>query len=181
MQCKVALNKNINVWHLTFCYCRSLLELRTSSPMEVVRRKSSLFRAIQYLAVDLNDFHQKYLSVSKLFGILGMLTISLFALIRLSSALLPQQILIFGMCAVDSFIAMMYCYGLMASVYSTAKSMSTRIGMMHHLQRNPWFSRFFRSWPIIKIRLGSTNFIDEFTPLIVLNFSLSQLVNLLLM
>ncbi len=41
--------------------------------------------------------------------------------------------------------------------------------------------KYIRSWPVLKIYMGSVNYYDEKTALILLDFNISQVVSLLLL
>lgn len=140
-----------------------------------------LFRAIHLLTINLNSFHQKYMSIVKMLALIGISTTSLFAVIRLSSVLLWQEILVYCMAALESFIAIIFCIGAMASVYSTSNFVMQNCGGVVRFQRNGWFRRHYTSWQVLCVKLGSVNYIDRYTPLVLLETAVEELVNLLLL
>ncbi len=42
-------------------------------------------------------------------------------------------------------------------------------------------TRYVRSWPVFKVYTGSVNFYEEKTALVLLDFNITQVVNLLMM
>ncbi|CAL8068663.1 unnamed protein product [Orchesella dallaii] len=141
----------------------------------------AIFRQIQIITIEFNDYHQKYNSVTKLI-VMGLgIVIAMFALIRLHGNLLAPQFLIFGSTVMEFFCAIVFSYGVKACVYLVCKQLMHDTQAMHSLQRHKWFRRYFKSWPILKAYLGSVNYIDQLTPLNVMDFSITQLVNLLLL
>lgn len=140
-----------------------------------------VFRQIQLIFVEFNAYHQNYLCVAKLYQMVAGLVLSLFAIIRLWDSLLFPQRIIFVTGVVEFATGIMFVYGTKANLYLTSRALLAQVKRMHSFSQNTWFRKFTRSWPILKVYLGSVNFIDELTPLVTMNFVMSQLVNVLLL
>ncbi len=145
-------------------------------------QKVLMFRNIQILLIHFNEFHAKYLVLVKIFGQALYITLGLYSFIRLSTVLPVVQFLVHGIGILDSLIGVIFCYGMKAQVFSVSTALKTQDKnyIMRNLLRSKWFQRFFRSCPQLKVKIGSVNYIDEFTPLSIISISLGQLVNFLL-
>lgn len=69
--------------------------------------------------------------------------------------------------------------GVSADVYKTSKEVQNRL--KKKFRQDKWIRRWLLSCPYIKIYFGSSNFFDDLTPLILLDFVIDQTVSLLLM
>ncbi|CAL8068669.1 unnamed protein product [Orchesella dallaii] len=141
----------------------------------------STFRQIQIIMIEFNSYHQNYNSVVKIGYMVIGIDIGLYALVRLYDSLLVPQIITYMIAVIELFCVILFAYGLKACVYVASKQLLKDIKGLNMLNGHKWFRRYIRSWPVLKVYLGSVNFIDEVTPLRILDFAISQLVSLLLL
>ncbi len=147
-----------------------------------LQRNVLMFRNIQILLIHFNEYHAKYLVVVKIIGQALFITLGIYSFIRLSNVLPVAQFLVYGVGILDSLIGVIFCYGMKAQVFSVSGALKTqnKNSVSRNLLRSKWFQRYFRSCPQLKVKIGSVNFVDEFTPLSIISLSLGQLVNFLL-
>ncbi|CAL8068665.1 unnamed protein product [Orchesella dallaii] len=178
---------DLNISYM-WCHCiRNYIKLysRILSNISVNTKnfhgKVSTFRQIQLITVEFNSYHQKYNAVTKISIMVIGIDIALYALIRLYDSLLAPQILTYVTAVFEFFCGILFAYGLKACVYVASKQLLEDTKGLQGLHGHKWFRRYFRSWPVLKVYMGSVNFIDQVTPLTVLDFAISQLVSLLLL
>ncbi len=100
--------------------------------------------------------------------------------------ILPQLILFSGL-AFDTVLIVMLMDGTFkAGVFVASKNILRKVnkftaGSIALSQNLRLQRKYVRSWPVLKIYTGSVNFYEEKTALILLDFNISQVVNLLLM
>ncbi len=78
-------------------------------------------------------------------------------------------------------IAMIFISQVAAGVYTRSKSFVNCARRSRNYRRKSWFTKMSRAQYFIKIRFGSTNYIDQMTPLIYMNFCLTQTVSLVIL
>ncbi len=140
-----------------------------------------MFRQIQLLCYGFNSYHQKYLSVVKLLHMSVFITIGLYALIRLWPILVLPQIIMFATGVIESVVGILLGFGVKAYVYTTSKLVIHNVKKWKSVQKDKEFRRIVKSWPILKVHLGSVNFIDEVTAINALDLCCNQVASLLLM
>lgn len=147
-----------------------------------VARSVSMFKELQLLVTFYNLIHGNILSVMVTVGIGQLSIISTYAVIGLYSELSVAQRLYFGFLSFDCFLVMLLCDGgFKAAVNSVSRDILARVRSAPYFINKRIMRRYVRSWPPVKIRLGSTNFYDRETPLNLIAFCISQVVNLLLL
>ncbi len=122
-------------------------------------------------------------------GIVCMMFIhilSLYACIKFGYVLPLYMLLFFSLCALDSCVVVLCMYNSMANVVRASTfvlKIQLRFGMgsKDALRLSPWFRRYLKSCKLVKIYVGSTNFVEPLTPLLVEQFFIEQTVSLLLL
>ncbi|CAL8129234.1 unnamed protein product [Orchesella dallaii] len=122
-------------------------------------------------------------------------TVSLYALIYLGlgeqGISIPQ--LMFLSCALlDTFLAIVACFGTFARVHSESsltisfmkKNLLPRLMQNHNLRQRKHLivliSKYVNSFRVLKVYIGDINYVEKFTPVVMLRFCLDQVVALLL-
>lgn len=189
------------LWTLLPIFCHSVMEVIIYSSLHCfcltnylhlfwrkcqwqwnVSRTVRIYKELELLAIYYNRIHGGVLSVTATILLSNNLILSVYALVGLYSEINLSQISFFFLFSFDSFIVLLVCDG---GFKATVNTVSERVLAM--VRASPYFikrrivKRYIKSWPSIKIRLGSTNFYDRETPLNLIAFCVSQVVNLLLL
>lgn len=141
-----------------------------------------MYKEIQLLTAYYNQIHGSVLSVSFTVSVSSNFIISFFAAVGLYSEMMWPIVLLYASIAFNTMIEIMVCDG---GTKATVNTVSTRI--LSKVRAAPNFrmsrdvKRYVVSMPVLKIRLGSTNFYDKETPLNLIDFCVGQVVNLLLL
>lgn len=85
----------------------------------------------------------------------------------------------FPLITTDTVIVVFGMLRLASKVLS--KSQEKLIALNKCAPRNRWFIQFLKSCPPQKVGFGSSNFVDEMTPLVITQFCISQTVSLMLL
>lgn len=155
-----------------------------SSNIEKQLRK---YKELQLHTLFFNQMHQDCIIFSVMWNVMYGFIISVFALAEYGSQLTFPQVVVFGNIAFATFIAMVVVYGIFAKVNSNSLKalafLEQRVipSIREHRKLRKWTKKYIASLPQLKIQLGTTNFVDGFTPLVMLQFCLGQLCNLRLM
>jgi len=113
---------------------------------------------------------------------LVFLTISFFLLVTLLGQNTPViQLGFFFAYAMDCLLVIVIVLGMQGRVYTTSKKAMQMAKQGEKWQRDCWSKRVIRSWQPLKIGFAWVNFFDRFTGINVLQFSLGQTINLLMM
>ncbi|CAL8069313.1 unnamed protein product [Orchesella dallaii] len=173
----------------SFCYRNYLIYLQNIMGLfkqqqkicDEQRNDLIIYKQIQLLLIHHNSIHQSLIVVVILNQSMFVVTVGLFLLIGMYSRLDISQKLLFVVTGIDALLVVVVVFGFLGLVY--ASSMNTlEIGKeVQILRKDPWARRYIRSWPPLKIGLGSVNFIDKVTGLVSVDFSVNQTVNLLMM
>ncbi|CAL8117884.1 unnamed protein product [Orchesella dallaii] len=86
----------------------------------------------------------------------------------------------FILIAANASLCDVIVFGSAGRVYVTSRDTIRRIQRKPQVQETLWAKRFFRSCPPLKVQLGHVNFFDQLSPLMFVDFSINQIVNLLL-
>lgn len=149
----------------------------------------SMHRQFQVLTEAYNNIMQKTITPFYLILSPTLFCVAVYTLMALGTNIdgmsLVTLIVIFGLALSQNFI----CFYFAIEVYKTSRSIHNKDGI---IQRNPktrsendysrkLFDRYWRSFPIAKIRFLDGNFFEDCTCLIMLQFSVDQAVSLILM
>jgi len=150
----------------------------------LVHEKCLLYRVIQILALWTNIILNRTL-VSLISASITLLALGLAGFVRLewsSSNLMPLVVSL--IMVMDAGLAVVVLLGGMVGVYLESKRVFQILGerLSTDLPRieRMYLQKFYRSCRLIRINLGSSNFLDALTPLNCLNFAVSITVQILL-
>jgi len=89
---------------------------------------------------------------------------------------------IFTSCSTNGLLVLMICLGGMVAIRSKSKKVLQENKVMQgETQReSKIYRKFWQSCPIIKIKFGAQNFVEELTPLNCLDFTVNLAVQFLL-
>lgn len=141
-------------------------------------------KEIQLLTANYNWIHGNVLSVAVTIYASSNFIIGAYACLCLHSEMSPPEFLFFGLISFDCFLIMLFCDGgFKSTVNSSSIDALARIRTCNHCTTKTWsgIKRYLKSWPVAKIKLGCTNFYDKETPLNLIQFSVGQVVTLLLL
>jgi len=68
-----------------------------------------------------------------------------------------------------------------SNVISASEDFLETLNNLGNFKTEKWFRKKIRSLPSIKIGMGSSNYFDKLTPLVLLDFCINQAVSLMLM
>lgn len=92
------------------------------------------------------------------------------------------MLLIMGTVIFDIILLIIECDGkIKAQLYEMSQIVLRNIRSNQYLMTNSYLRRCYKSWRPLRIYLGSTNFYEAATPLVLMDFLVGQTVALLLM
>ncbi len=145
-----------------------------------------IFKQIQIVVLLYNDIHQGALSAAGAALCTFVFVLSFYSVINLSQYLLLPQIIFFAGLAFDTMLIVVLVDGIFkkAGVYKASKYVVDRVtkfAATSRISNRKLRRRHIKSWRVPKIYMGTSNYYDGKTALVILDFNLSQVVNLLLM
>ncbi|CAL8087603.1 unnamed protein product [Orchesella dallaii] len=149
---------------------------KTKSPY----KKVLFFRQLQLMLISHNWIHKSYAVVAALGQSVFLMTICLYCLVNLHASLLPVHVSFFLSTAAQCFTTIIAVGGTLGDVYSNSGQLLEDIKAEIPLQKNTWFRRSFKSWPVQKIRFGQVNFLDRLSPVTLVDFSINLTLNMVL-
>ncbi|CAL8129017.1 unnamed protein product [Orchesella dallaii] len=157
----------------------------TSAPKKATKYLL-LCRHIQILNRYYNLVQQNGLIIAHNIMLTFGFIISFFTLISLGTKISFPEFLLFGSASIDGATVILICYSFMGQLHSTSKLVCTptREQLLYNnvtrLQRK-WIQRYTKSLSNLKSYVGDVNFVEELTPLVMLNFCIYQTASLLLL
>lgn len=175
----------VAIYSTIHCYCLTnyhFLFLRNSLRDQNVSRSVQMYRELQLLVINYNRIRGGNLSV--LITILLSTTIVLpaYLVLGVPKELSLAQLIRFCFVIFISSVIIIFCVGgFKAAVNIVSKGILESMKASAFFMKNRALRRYVKSWQLAKIKLGSTNFYDKETPLNLMGFCVSQVVNLLLL
>ncbi|CAL8135913.1 unnamed protein product [Orchesella dallaii] len=180
------------VVHLTlvqsYCFYRYVQlvdQLIVEKPKQALKHLP-LYRQIQILNRYYNVIRNNGIIIAHEYLLIIAFIISVFMLISLGSNGTLPELILFGLCGFDGAIVLLVCNTLMGQIYSGSKQFRTKI--KEHILSNQvlnkqrkWTQRYLKSCAVLKCNIGDVNFIEELTPLVMIDFCINQIVSLLLL
>jgi len=171
------------------CYCflnymrvlQKHLELKCK--LVAATKLGNIYRQIQLLVAAHNNIHQKVLTVCTTGLYQTCFILPAFVIIRHGDQLLFPLIVCFGVIIVYALMAIFEIVGaVIVNVFSVSKAVVQSFKSIPVTTKgnDKWIRKFGKSLPIVKMGLGSGNFFDECTPLVMVDFAITQTVSLLL-
>ncbi|CAL8129379.1 unnamed protein product [Orchesella dallaii] len=149
------------------------------------------FRQLQIILRRYNLIQQDVMIVALLNMVLLIFVVSLYALIYLGSGdegISIPQLMFFSCSLLDTFLAIVVCFGAFAGVHkeslrTVAFMRETLLPSLKHNQSHQrrLATRYVMSFRVLKVNIGEVNYVEKFTPIVMLNFCFGQIVNLLLL
>ncbi len=144
-----------------------------------------IYKQIQILMLLYNDIHQGALSAAGTTLCTYVFVLSFYSVINLSQYLLLPQIIFFAGLAFDTMLIVVLVDGIFkAGVYKVSNQVLdsvTKFAATSWISNKKLRRKHIQSWRVPKIYMGTNNYYDGKTALVILDFNLSQVVNLLLM
>lgn len=141
-----------------------------------------LWNQIQILTSTYNSIHQNCITIvsSMLFAVVFI--ISLYTAVGFHETLHTLQVWIFALCVFQAVTLTIDLDGnVNGMVYGKSRQCLHKFSRDRVIMKSRLNRRHLKSLPAVKINKGSAYFYDELLPLNVINFNVSQTVNLLLM
>ncbi|CAL8121144.1 unnamed protein product [Orchesella dallaii] len=143
-------------------------------------RGISMFRQIQIMLKVYNSIHEGPAILSAIFQTLFLLILSGYALIGLHSKMQSPQITFFVSGGFQAVIIIVLIFGTLDRIHRNFRKLNKNMRRMKDIRMSQWFKRELRSWPIQKVGLGQDNYLKSITPMIMIHFSITCIVNMLL-
>ncbi|CAL8145479.1 unnamed protein product [Orchesella dallaii] len=144
------------------------------------------YRELQILVRIYNGIQQDIVVVAVLHLVMVGFTVSNFALFRIGFGMRLPFLLMNAMTSFDTFIIIYFYYGCYGRVCQD--SFNILSGLMRKPPPGPkgkldrkLLKHYVVSFSPLKIFLGAVNFLEKLSPIVILDFCLKQVVNLLLL
>lgn len=178
----------VSIGLLLKCHClRNYIDLAMHTLQQDQTIKTCMiYRELQIMNALYREIYSRYMTLVVLACVVGLHIISVYACIKFGTQLPLPMVLAFTNVAVIAMFVIVYIFSCLADVFVSSKKLlidckslrpdaKTR-GMSHF-----WFKRFTASCRVLRIYIGHTNYVDEFTPLVVEDFVASQTAGLMCM
>lgn len=166
---------------------KQVFDKQPPSPKSICKN-TEMFREVQLLCCFYNDIHKKRIMPTYVLHWVLCSSVTLFTVVS-KFVRDPLAMLIFGNGLAMSIGTIMLVYHLPVKLfiessnlmdskpYSQWKKRSVALEDQKIVQLT---RRYWRSFPILKVFMFETNFFDSSTPLVILDFSINQAINLIL-
>jgi len=145
-----------------------------------------IYRQFQILGRYYNLFQQDGLCTASIFIAMMGFIISTYSLINFGSELSVPELLLFAVIVVDTFLALLFYTTVLGQVKTASATLIDQVKLRKVVKvgsqvDRKWIEKFVTSFWELKSCMGDGNYVEQGTPLVVLDFCISQVVNLLLM
>ncbi|CAL8140234.1 unnamed protein product [Orchesella dallaii] len=166
-------------------YIQLVDKLIAAKPKEALKHLP-LYRQIQILNHYYNINQKHDLLIAHEYIMVFGVIISFFALISLGTEAFLPQFMLHSLNGFDAAIVLLVCNSIMGQMYSASKQFCRKTKdqiLSNHLSgvQRRWIQRYLKSCAVLKCNVGDVNFIEELTPLVMLDFCINQIVSLLLL
>ncbi|CAL8108039.1 unnamed protein product [Orchesella dallaii] len=159
---------------------------RAKYRISTVFHNAKVYRFIQLLNLFLNRILQRVL-ISFIAEAILLTALSLVAMVRLDwKSYNMVSLVLAGLLLANSLSFFNISLGGMVGVYTKsakvlqAANRIARVGRGHSQAERKWLMKFYRSCPLLKMRIGYCNFLDGVTPLVCIDVAINLTVQLLL-
>lgn len=142
-----------------------------------------LYRELQLLLCYFNRINQDIFISTLLYFISIGNVIGMFAFITGRTEMSFMQFWIMGSAASQSYLCIIFGYGTFGKIFNDSYKLlkafsAVKVSMK---EQNKFYRKSVKSLQPLKVMLGSVNFVDQLTPIALIDFFLGILVNLLLL
>lgn len=156
----------------------SCIKKDPKSEMKLLFRNVLIFRRLQLLTGRFNKIHQLKVLVPLLFTVTSHQVFSVYGAIKFNGQLNFVSYALFAILGSQGFLVIMGMFTGLADVFTMSKRV--KLNLEKSQRHHKFLRRFHFSCPLIKIRFGTLNYIESFTPLGFENFALVQATNMLM-
>lgn len=147
----------------------------------------TIYRQLQIHNLFFNKINQDVIVITVIGNMVYSFTIAMYALLKFTDHVSLPQLVIFGNITLACFIVIIVVYGIFAKVNETSIKVLAYIREYvlpeingSNLERK-WLKRYVKSLSPLKVQIGQVNHVDNFTPLVMLQFCVGQICNLMVM
>lgn len=150
-----------------------------------LQQRLQIYSELQILSKLYNTIQKDVIIITLMWIVIFAVVVCLYSLLTLGSDVSLFQLLVFAMVLVDSFMVIIVMFGTFGKFNQKSCTVLSAIRTKYvpkvgNKSVRNWLRKCMTSMPPMKVKLGQVNFVDNFTPLVMINFCFSQLVNLLL-
>lgn len=172
----------------TLSFCVYIQEFEKISTHRSKWKSPIVYRKIQYLSNLMNELQRWRVTGSLVVGIVSCFAVSAASVVRLTWSAENIIAIMLFISSLSTAIAATVCVvGGQANVYKKSNSVLKLLRkrtVLHCSDKKSklgkWKHRFYWSCPPIKVGFGSLNFVDQFTPLNILDFGVHLTVQIIL-
>lgn len=161
------------------------MQNRKWTSMPLVNAESILiYKQLQVLEHRFNDFGQSSLTPAMMTTAPMTSCFALFVTLRMHSKIAMPGFLFFPVIVLEALTAIIFAAHIGAQVLIESQEVLkkwNRYGATLKETKNRWLLKTIKSLPRIKIGIGSVNFVDTLTTLVMLEFIANNTISLLLM
>lgn len=173
---------------LSLIQCCSLIQYLKYFKRTLVNRccDLKLFRELQILSQFFNIIYHDVVHVSFIFLVMIAFTGSFYVFVKFGFQITFPLLLLFIAVWMDGFIGITVVLGMFAKLHQNSKEVLVFIkekvipGLSGRKERLR-FGKILNSFSSLKVRIGDVNYVDQLTPLRVVEFCCEQLVSTLLL
>lgn len=174
----------VMIYFLKSYYVQISLELKLNT---VKQRTLTIYRELQIHNLFFNKINQSYVVTSVVCIVAYAFTTAMYALLKYADQGTIPQLVIFGNVTLATFIIIIFVFGIFAKVNGVSLEvldvLEQRVlsEIIVSVKERKWMKRFIKSLSPLKVCIGQVNYVDNFTPLVMLQFCFDQIFNLMVM
>ncbi|CAL8122174.1 unnamed protein product [Orchesella dallaii] len=185
--CFVVVVYYVNFMTIVFCLKCAILAFRRQFELSshVTPKQIMMYRQVQLLIDNFNHIHKTFMMGFIIFSVVITIVLSANLLILSNENLDFKAILVIGpiflncLITLDSFRfpAAIHAFSIETKKW-TESNVLTRISGSQDKAFLKWATRYWKSFPPFKIQFFSSNYFERLTPLIILDFCLTLVINM---
>lgn len=161
--------------------------LLASRPSGVIAKVLITYRDLQVHNLYFNQIHLDVNVIVVMWAMAYSFTVAMYALLKYANQVSLPQLVIFVNATLATGIVIIVVYGIFAKVNVISQNVLAFLRervlpeMKGSAVERKWMKRYLRSLSPLKVRVGQVNYVDNFTPLVMLQFCFGQICNLMVM
>jgi len=165
-------------------YVQNITGMLNARP-EMLPQFLRYYKQLQILSRYYNLIQQDTLVVAHLLMEQIAIVLCFYSLISLGAQLPLAKVGFFLVGGFDGAVALLVVSSVLAQLHNVSKDMKSKLRKQTLVSVSPrqrrWIRQCIRSLLPLKSYIGQVNYVDELTPLVMMDFSISQTVSLLMM
>ncbi len=142
-----------------------------------------VYREVELMSTEYRNLYSYYMTAVVMICVIFQHIITLYACLEFGMKLPLPSYLLFLITTVNDGVVLVGMYSTLSNIFTTSQDILEKQLRLAtgKTAMSPYFRRYHKSCKILKVYIGSSNFVEPLTPLVVEEFCIQQVISLLLL